>query len=86
MIDPRVPLERNYDATTCNNGTYIVTVRSKLYNESTFMPEFSMEIFLTPCRIIGVSIPLIQTEVLTSIIIKNLIRQKYAFSCRFDDF
>jgi hypothetical protein len=44
-------------STTSDYGTYLVTVNSKLYNESTFTPSFLTEIFLTPCQIDTVSIP-----------------------------
>ena len=32
-----------------HRGNYIVTVNSKLFNESAYTPSFALNIFLTPC-------------------------------------
>jgi hypothetical protein len=32
-----------------HKGSYLVTVKSKLFNESTFSPSFVLDLFLTPC-------------------------------------
>jgi hypothetical protein len=39
-----------------HNGKYVITVKSRLYNESAFTPEFMFDIWMTPCQIVGPSI------------------------------
>jgi hypothetical protein len=39
-----------------HNGRYVITVKSRLYNESTFTPEFLFDIWMTPCQIAGLSL------------------------------
>jgi hypothetical protein len=38
-------------------GTYLVTMSSKLYDESPYSPSFVFEMFLTPCQITTQTIP-----------------------------